>query len=147
MLKSAVAVYGLGFFVLAAGGSVWAAVPITTIQRWQEAAPEVVGITVLSVDQVSRTLPYHNLRPDGSVTTIDFTLKARVDIVHRTISGLAPGSTIAIQYSARRYEPISPPDGNYGTILQIDGKAKAYLKKRADDTYELSCDVGCLETL
>ena len=146
MFKSVVAFYGL-VFVLAAGGSVWAAVPISTIQRWQEAAPEVVGITVLSVDQISSTRPYVELRPEGSVTTLNLSVNAKVDVVHRTASGLAPETTIVIQYSARRYKPVSPPDGNYGVILDISQKAKAYLKKKAENTYELACDVGCLETL
>jgi hypothetical protein len=147
MLKSVAAVFRLGVFVLVAGGSVWAAVPISTIQRWREAAPDVVGITVLSVDQVSSTRPYVELRPEGAVTTFKLTVNAKIDVVHRTASELVPGATIVIQYSARRYKPVSPPDGNYGVILDMGQKAKAYVKKKAENAYELACDVGCLETL
>jgi hypothetical protein len=141
------AVCGLGFLALASSGSVWAAVPINTVRRWQESAPEAVSITVLSVNKASSTRPYVELRPNGSVTTLDIAVNARVDLVHRTESGLAPQEIIIIRYHARRYEPVSPPGGNYGLTLNVGQRAKAYLRKTSDNTFELAYDAGCLEPL
>jgi len=151
MFKSAIAICEVGFFVFAAGGFVLAAVPNSTVQRWQEAATDVVSITVLLVDQTSSTKPYKppydKLSPDGSVTTFDLSVTARVDVVHRSASALTPQTTIIVQYGARRYKPAPPPGGDYGVILETGQKAKAYLKKKDGNTYQLAGDIGCLEKL
>ncbi|MBI3700854.1 MAG: hypothetical protein HY242_10480 [Afipia sp.] len=147
MLRFVAAACGFGLAAVAVAVSVKAAIPVSTIQRWQEAAQDVVGISVLSIDQVVSTRAYADLRPDGSVTTFNITLKAKIDVVYRSTSGLSPNTTIIVQYGARRYKPVSPPDGNYGVILDIGQKAKVYLKKKADSSFELACDIGCLETL
>jgi hypothetical protein len=144
VFKSAIAICEIGLFVIAAGNFVLAAVPISTIQSWRDAATDVVSITVLSVDQKTSTKPYGG--PDGSVTTYDISLTARVDVVDRSANGLTPQTTIIVHYDAQYYEPVPPPGGNYGTILKINQKAKAYLKKNGNE-YRLAGSIGCLEKL
>jgi hypothetical protein len=144
VFKSAIVVCEIGFFLIAAGNFVLAAVPISTIQSWRDAATDVVSITVLSVDQKTSTKPYSG--PDGSVTTYDISLTARVDAVDRSANALTPQTTIIVHYNAQYYEPVPPPGGNYGTILKINQKAKAYLKKDGNE-YRLAGSIGCLEKL
>jgi hypothetical protein len=122
VFKSAIAICEIGLFVIAAGNFVLAAVPISTIQSWRDAATDVVSITVLSIDQKTSTKPYGG--PGGSVTTYDISLTARVDVVDRSANGLTPQTTIIVHYDAQYYEPVPPPGGNYGTIQnQSEGKS------------------------
>src|SRR5437764_15382144 len=91
--------------VVAAAGSIWAAVPLNQVRSWQDSAPEAVNVTALSIDQTSETRPYGN---GGSVTTTLVTLTAKVDVVHRTVSGLVPGSVIVVRYSRSGQTPPVP---------------------------------------
>jgi hypothetical protein len=143
MFKTATAICAIGFFA-AAGSFVWAAVPVTTIQSWRDAATDVVSITVLSVDQKTSTIG----TVDRSATTYDISLTARVDVVDRSSNDLTPQTKIIVHYGAQYYEGSNPPPpgGNYGTILKIGQKAKAYLKKNGNE-YRLAGDIGCLEKL
>jgi hypothetical protein len=144
MFKSAIAICAIGFFVIAAGSFVLAAPAPSTIQSWRDAATDVVSITVLSVDQKTSTKPL--VGSDGSVTTYDISLTARVDVVDRSANALTPQATIIVHYGAQYYEGFTPVGGNYGTILKIGQKAKAYLKKNGNE-YRLAGDIGCLERL
>lgn len=121
-----------------------AAVPTKVIKAWQDNAPEMLEVTALSIRKTSKTMPYNNLQSGGSVTTGDITLTAKIDQVYRTGSNLKSGDEIIIKYKFRWYAPISPPDGNYGIILNSGEKATAYLKQMRGTTYELACQVGCL---
>jgi hypothetical protein len=145
LLRSAIALCEVGFFVIAASSFVWAAVPMSTIQGWRDSATDVVGITVLSVDQRTVTKPLSG--PDGSVTTYDISLTARVEAVDKSANALTPQTTIIVHYGAQYYEGITPVGANYGTILKVREKAKAYLKKKEGNIFELAGPIGCLERL
>jgi len=121
----------------------WAAVPANIIKGWQDSAPEAIDITVLAVDKNASVRPYSAV-PGGTVTTTNVTLRARIDAVHRTTSNLVPGAEIVVKYVVEHYEPVPPPDGNYGTLLDPQDRATAYLKKSGDQTFDLSCVFGCL---
>jgi hypothetical protein len=145
MFKTVIAICAIGFFVIAADSFVLAAVPFPTIQGWRDAATDVVSITVLSVDQKTSTKPLSGMA-DGSITTYDILLTARVDVVDRSANALTPQTTIIIHSFAQYYEGFAPLDGNYGTILKIHQKAKAYLKKNGNE-YRPVSEIGCLERL
>jgi hypothetical protein len=127
-----------------ATGPTHAAVPAKVIKAWQDNAPEMLEVTVLSISKTSETSPSDIMGSGGSVTTGDISLTAKIDQVHRTASNLKPGDEIIIKYKFRRYTPIPPPDGNYGVILNSGEKATAYLKQVGGTAYELACDTGCL---
>jgi hypothetical protein len=146
MFKYGIALCEVGFLVIAASSFVLAAVPFTTIQSWRDAATDVVSITVLSVDQRTITKPLAE-GSDGSITTYDISLTARVDVVDRSANALTPQTTIIIHYGAQYYQGMIPVGANYGTILKIHEKAKAYLKKKDGNMYELAGPIGCLEKL
>lgn len=55
--------------MVAAIGSNWAAVPWSVVKDWRDKAPEVVDITVLSLDTTSSTRPFDSMCPGGSETT------------------------------------------------------------------------------
>jgi hypothetical protein len=143
--RSAIALCEVGVFVMAASSFVLAAVPPTTIQSWRDSATDVVSFTVLSVDQRTVTKPLSG--PDGSVTTYDISLTARVDAVDKSANALTPQTTIIVHYGAEYYEGMTPVGSNYGTILKVREKAKAYLKKKEGNTFELAGPIGCLERL
>jgi hypothetical protein len=136
----------LATVAVAMNGPLRAAVPMNVIKGWQDNAPESLDITVLSADQTSAVRPY-NAIPGGSVTTTNVTLRAKVDVVRRTASNLATEAEIVVQYVVQHYEPVAPPDGNYGTILGAKDRATAYLKNSHDNVFDLSCIVGCLVKL
>jgi hypothetical protein len=134
-LKSAGAFSLTGAIVAAAAGSIWAAVPLNQVLDWQKTAPEALKVTALSVDQSSAN---HSSEHSGSVTTINVTLTAMVDVVHRTTSGLVPGSVIVVRYSrSLRIPPV--PGIQQDIVLTIGEKAAVYLKQTNDKTYELAC--------
>jgi hypothetical protein len=146
MFKYTFALCEVGFFVIAAGSLVWAAVPTTTIQSWRDSATDVVSFTVLSVDQKMSSKPYGG--PDGSVTTYDISLTARVDVVDRSANALTPQTTIIVHYGVQYIEPVPTLGGGYpNPILKIHEKAKAYLKKKDGNTFELANPIRCLEKL
>jgi hypothetical protein len=120
-----------------------AAVPANVIKGWQDNAPESMDITVQSVEKSSTARAY-NAVPGGSVTTIDVTLHAKIDVVRRSASDLTPGKEIVVRYVVQHYDPVAPPDGNYGIILSPQDHATAYLKKVSDGSFELNCIFGCL---
>jgi hypothetical protein len=137
--------------VIAAAGSIWAAVPSGEFQIARDSALEVVNITALSIDQNSETHPYG----DGvSVTTTRVMLTARVDVVHRTVSGLLPGSVIVVRY-LRSFRTPPVPGIQQDIVLNIGERAAAYLKqteaaylKLTDEkSYMLACPFGCLKKL
>jgi len=53
LLKSPGAFGLVATFIAGAGGSIWAAVPLSTIRALQDAAPEAVDITAIRVDKTS----------------------------------------------------------------------------------------------
>lgn len=143
LLKSLGAFSLISAIVAAAAGSIWAAVPLSQVRNWQSRTPESLNITALSVDRSSATRPYGN---DGSVTTTNVTLTAKVDVVHRTVSGLVPGSVIVVRYSiSRQIPPV--PGIQQDIILDIGERAAAYVKQTEEKTYILACAFGCLERL
>jgi len=147
LLKSLSAFSLIGTIVIAAAGAIWAAVPENVVQGWQDSAPESLNVTVLSKDETSATRPYGTL-PGGSVTTTNVTLTIRVDLVHRTASGLVTGSVIVVRYEITRYQPPpGPPDGAQGIVLNIGDRATAYVKQTNDRNFQLACAVGCLVKL
>ena len=120
-----------------------AAVPTNVIKGWQDNAPESVDITVQSVEKNSTARAYDAV-PGGSITTTDVTLHAKIDVVRRSASNLTPGAEIVVRYVVQHYDPVAPPDGNYGIVLSPQDHATAYLKKVGDGTFELNCVFGCL---
>jgi hypothetical protein len=133
----------IGAIVAAAAGSIWAAVPLSQVRDWQKTAPEALNVTALSIDQTSATRPSEN---SGSVTTTNVTLTATVDVVHRTASGLVPGSVIVVRYSrSRQIPPV--PGIQQDIVLNIGERAAAYLKQTNEKIYGLACPFGCLERL
>jgi hypothetical protein len=148
MLLKSLFVLGLfGATVAAATEEIWAAVPANVLRGWRDGAPEALNVTVLSKDETSASRPFGTL-PGGSVTTTDVTLTAKVDVVHRTASGVAPGSVIVVRYELTRYTPPpGPPDGSRGIVLNIGEKAAAYLKQTNENNFHLACLFGCLVKL
>ena len=141
--KSLVASSLIVVIVASATAAAWAAVPTKVIQGWQDSAPEVLQLTVLSKQEASATRPW--VAGGGSVTTTEVTLTAKVNEVRRTASGVATGSVITVRYGVTRYEPLpGPPDGNQGIVLNVAEEATAYLKQTNKDAFELACPVGCL---
>jgi hypothetical protein len=126
-----------------------AAVPSDTVKRWQDEAPDVVELTVLSIDETAAIRPWPGMEGRrGSVRTTNVTLTAKVDAVRRTSSNLEQSALIVVHYVMRRYAPPpGPPDGDLGVSLEIGDRVVAYLKMTGERTYELSCDVGCLVKL
>lgn len=144
MLHYSISAFGLiAAIVVAGAGSIWAAVPLSQVRSWQDSAPEAVNVTALSIDQTLDTHPDGN---GGSVTTTLVTLTAKVDIVHRTVSGLVPGSVIAVRYSRSGQTPPMP-DIQQDIVLSIGESAAAYLRQADEKTYILACPFGCLEGL
>lgn len=133
----------IGAIVAAAAGPIWAAVPLSQVRHWQSVAPESLSITALSVDRSSTTRPSGN---NGSVTTTNVTMTAKVDVVHRTVSGLVPGSVIVVRYSILRQIPPMPGI-QQDLVLDIGERAAAYVKQTEGNTYMLACAFGCLERL
>jgi hypothetical protein len=77
-----------------------------------------------------------------------------VDFVHRTASGLHPGSVIVVRYT-RSLQTPPVPGIQQDIILNIGERAAAYLKqteaaylKLTDEkSYVLACPFGCLKKL
>jgi hypothetical protein len=142
MLRKSLSVFCLIVAIMVAmAGAIWAAVPLTQVQAWQNSAPEALTITALSIDKVSETRPFGN---SGSLTTTLVTLTARVDVVHRTVSGLAEGSMIVVRYSLSLQDP-PPPGIQQEIVLNAGERATAYLKQENGKNYILACPFGCLE--
>ncbi len=133
----------LAGLILCVGRSLYAAVPANVIKGWQDSAPEFVDITVLSVDKNSAVRPYAAVA-GGSVTVTTMTLRAKIDVVHRSASNLTEGAEIVVKYLVQHYDPVAPPDGNYGIVLGPQDRATAYLKKSDENVFNLNCIVGCL---
>src|ERR1700730_16198879 len=74
-----------------------AELPPYVYKERQEKAPEALVIKVRSVDK-SETM-------GENWKQIEFTVKAEVQMVERTATKLAPGTTIEIRYSQRNYSP------------------------------------------
>ena len=145
LLKSLGACSFVGAIVIS--GSLYAAVPETIIQGWRDNAQEALDLTVLSKDETTQTRPYGSL-PGNSVITTSVTLTAKVDVIHRTATGLAQGSVIVIQYEITRYQPPpGPPDGVRGVILNVGEGAAAYLTRASGKLFHLACVTGCLVKL
>ena len=137
----------LAGFALCLGESLQAAVPANVIKGWQDSAPEVLDITIISADKNSSVRPYDAVA-GGSVITTNVTLHAKIDVVHRSASNLTQGAEIVVKYLVQRYDPVAPPDGNYGIFLGPQARATAYLKKSSEENvFDLSCIVGCLVKL
>ncbi len=144
LLKSLASVSLVGTIFAATSGSIWAAVPLSVVQRWQNAAPESLMVTVVSVDHASstRSVPGNV----GSVTTINVTFAAKVDAVHRTASGVVPGAVILVRYQITHQEP-PVPGIQQERLVSAGEKTTAYLKHIGENRYELACAYGCLEKL
>ena len=144
MLRKSISAFCLiAAIVMAAAGSIWAAVPLSTVRSWRDSAPEAVNVTALSIDQNSQTRPSGD---GGSVTTTLVALTARVDVIHRTVSGLVPGAVIVVRYSLSVQRP-PVPGIQQDIVLNIGEKAVAYLKQANEKTYILACAFGCLDRL
>jgi hypothetical protein len=133
----------LSSLILCVDKSLHAAVPGNVIKGWQDSAPEFVDVTVLSADKNSSVRPYAAVA-GGSVTITNMILHAKIDVVHRSASKLTPGTEIVVKYLVQHYDPVAPPDGNYGIVLGPQDRATAYLKKSGENVFDLSCIVGCL---
>jgi len=145
-MRNLIMLFGVtGALVIAVIGSNWAAIPSNVIKGWQDHAPEAVEITVLSVDKQPAIRPSN----DGSLTTAQITLTARVDVILRTASNLVPGSVIVVHYGHTSYKgPLPPPGaGDTNILLDIGDRAVAYLKKTGETTYEPAGAAGCLVKL
>jgi hypothetical protein len=116
---------------------------LSQVRSWRDGAPEAVNVTALSIDQNSETRPNGS---GGSVTTTRIALTARVDAVHRTVSGLVPGAVIVVRYSRSVHTPPMPGI-QQDIIPNIGERAAAYLKQTGEKTYMLACPFGCLERL
>jgi len=106
----------LAVLALCGDESLQAAVPASVIKGWRDSAPESVDVTVLSADKNSAVRPYDAVA-GGLVTITNVTLHAKIDVVHRSASKLAPGAEIVVKYLVQHYDPVAPPDGNYGIVL------------------------------
>jgi hypothetical protein len=143
MLRRSLSAFSLiAACVAVAGGSIWAAVPLSTIRAMQDAAPEALAITATHVDKVSTT------RRDNAqtITTTDVTLTAKVDQVRRTASGLVAGSMIVVRYAVTHQDPPMPGP-QQDLILNPGEKAVAYLKRDNDNTFRCAAAPGCLDRL
>ena len=129
MLRKSISAFCfIAAIVLVATGSIWAAVPEKVLRAQEGSAPEAVNITALSIDETSETRPYNGKVPGASVTTRHITMTAKVDVVLRTASNLAPGSVIVVRYENTFHEPPLP--GPQPTIVLNTGdRATAYLKR------------------
>jgi hypothetical protein len=147
LVKSLGAFSLIGAIVFATAGSIRAAVPENVIKRWQDSAPEALNVTVLSKSETSATRPYGKL-PGGSVTTTNVTLTTQVNLVHRTASGLVPGSVIVVRYEITRYQPPpGPPVLALGIVLNPGERATAYLKRTSEENFQPACAMRCLVKL
>jgi hypothetical protein len=81
-----------------------AELPPSAYKEWQGTAPEALVIKVQSVNKRETT--------GENWKQIEFTVKAEVQKVERSATKLAPGATIEIRYSQRRYSPpiVGPSD-------------------------------------
>ena len=144
MLLKSLGAFGLGAtFLATAGGSIWAAVPLSTIRAMQDAAPEAVNITAIRVDKTSAT---RHVNAQLVTTTTDVILTAKVDAVRRTTSGLTPGSEIVVRYEITHTEPPIPSP-QQDIILNQGDKAVAYLKHKNENNFTCAARPGCLQKL
>lgn len=104
-----------------------AAVPSSTIKAWQDSAPEALEVTVLSVREERQAQPVAG-QPNCTQTHYEFTVTAKVDVVHRSASGVQPGRTITFRHGAMRIGPCALPGMNSGEILKGGDRAEAYLR-------------------
>jgi hypothetical protein len=143
MVVRSLGAFGLvATFVVAAGGSIWAAVPLSTIRAMQDAAPEAVNITAIQVDKTLAT----RRENAQSVTTTDVILTAKVDLVRRTASGLLAGAVIVVRYQVTSHDPPMPGP-QQDMILYPGNKAVAYLKRENENNFACAAAPGCLEKL
>ena len=115
----------MGTLVVTAAAS-YAAVPLSTLKRWQDGAPEALEVTVMSVKEDKRTVMWSS--PTCSQTIYDFTVTARVNLVHRSASGVQPGQTITLHNSLQATGPCVVPDGSFGVVLNWGDHVEAYLR-------------------
>ena len=134
------------FLSAAVAFSAAAWVPLSTIESWRNGASDVVTMTVLSVEAPSTTVPNRGMGPGATATTTNVTVRAKVDAVTRSSTGLAPGSQITLRYTVTRHVPVVP-DGNIGFVLNQGERASAYLKRSPGGDYELAGAFGCLSVL
>ena len=111
--------------VTAAAGH--AAVPTSTIKGWQDSAPEALEVTVLSVREERQVQPVAG-QPNCTQTRQEFTVTAKVDVVHRSASGVQPGRTITFRHTAQSIGPCVLPGMNFGIMLREGDRAEAYLR-------------------
>jgi hypothetical protein len=102
-----------------------AELPPSAYKQWQEKALEALVIKVQSVSTRETTAEKWK--------QIEFTVKAEVQKVERSATKLAPGATIEIRYSQRRYSqpivgPSEVPALKEGQVCPayLSGNGKAY---------------------
>lgn len=111
--------------VTAAAGH--AAVPWSTVKAWQDSAPEALEVTVLSVSGETHAQPVAGY-PNCTQTREDFTVTAKVDVVHRSASSMQPGRTITLHHGTIRTGPCALPGGNFGETLNVGDRVEVYLR-------------------
>lgn len=116
----------LGALFVAAAGS-RAAVPDSTIKAWQNSATEALEVTVLSVREEKQVQPVAGY-PNCTRTLQEFTVIAKVDVVHRSASGLQPGRTITLRHSVVTTAPCALPGGSFGETVNKGDRVEAYLR-------------------
>jgi hypothetical protein len=104
-----------------------AAVPLSVIDGWKDSAPEAIEITVLKVEESTQAGPVAGM-PGCVHTRTTSTVTARINVVRRSASGLAPGNVIVFEHDVISMWPCVIPCGNSGTALAVGNRAAVYLR-------------------
>src|SRR5262249_9773872 len=101
-------------------------------QRYQEEAPESLLIKVLSVQTSKEETP--------KKTLVHVVVRAKVDTVQRSASGLKKGSRIHITYATAQYKKGGPGPGlgSGPALMNKDAFYQVYLRKGKDGGYRPS---------
>jgi hypothetical protein len=127
-LSSAAALATLAFLVAPGAAS-----PLPgALQKLQEQAPEQLHIKVLAVDTSVEDFPYRSHIAGSIRTAVSILLKAQVETVIKSSSGVNAGTVIEIRYSITNYAPPEsrPPGGPEETLLAVGQTVTAYLKQQ-----------------
>jgi hypothetical protein len=128
-IRNCVRVCVLAFFV--ATTPLEAAVPLSTIKKWQDSATEALELTVLSVNKSTRAgQAIGDQFPGCTQTFTDQTVTAKVDVVHRSAGGLQPGDVIVFDNTFMYVSPLSciVPGYPMGETFNPGDRAEAYLR-------------------
>ncbi len=91
---------------------------------WENSAPEALEVTVLSARDEKR---YEPKGPNCNWTIHEYTITAKVDVVHRSASGVQPGRTITFKNTVT-WTGCPIPRGDFGAMVHDGDRAEAYLK-------------------